>query len=51
MKDELGVKIITEFATLTPKAYSCLTDESDKSKKARSTKIKKSFIKQKLKIL
>ena len=47
MKGELGVKIITEFATLTPKTYSCLTDESDKSKKARRTKIKKKFHKTK----
>ena len=47
MKDELGLKIITKFATLTPKTYSCLTDESDKSKKARSTKIKKKFHKTK----
>ena len=47
MKDELGLKIITKFATLTPKTYSSLTDESDKSKKARSTKIKKKFHKTK----
>ena len=27
MKDELGQKIITEFAVLTPKTYNYLTDE------------------------
>ena len=33
MKDELGGKIITEFAAFRPRTYSCLTDNSDESKK------------------
>ena len=38
MKDELGVKIITEFVTLWPKTYSFLTDDGKEDKKAKGTK-------------
>ena len=38
MKDELGGKIITEFATLRPKTYSFLTDDVREDKKAKGTK-------------
>ena len=38
MKDELGGKIITEFATLRPKTYSFLTDDGKGDKKAKGTK-------------
>ena len=38
MKDELGGKIITEFVTLRPKAYSYLTDDNKEDKKAKGTK-------------
>ena len=38
MKDELGGKIITEFATVRPKTYSFLTDDGKKDKKAKGTK-------------
>ena len=38
MKDELGGKIITEFATLRPKTYSYLTDNSKEDKKAKGTR-------------
>ena len=38
MKDELGGKIITEFVTLRPKAYSFLTDDGKQDKKAKGTK-------------
>ena len=38
MKDELGGKIITEFATLRPKTYSHLTDDVKEDKKAKETK-------------
>ena len=38
MKDELGGKIITEFATLRPKTYSFLTDDGREDKKAKGTK-------------
>ena len=33
IKDELGEKIMTEFATLRPKPYSHLTNGSGKNKK------------------
>ena len=38
MKDELGRKVIAEFATLRPKAYSFLTDDGKEDKKAKGTK-------------
>ena len=38
MKDELGGKIITEFVTLRPKTYSCLTDHCKEDEKAKGTK-------------
>ena len=38
MKDKLGGKIITEFATLRPKTYSFLTDDGKEDKKAKGTK-------------
>ena len=38
MKDELGGKRITEFATLTPKTYSYSTDDGKEDKKAKGTK-------------
>ena len=38
MKDELGGKIITEFAALRPKTYSYLTDDCKEDKKAKGTK-------------
>ena len=38
MKDELGGKIITEFATLRPKTYSYLTDDGKEDKKAKGTR-------------
>ena len=38
MKDELGDKIITEFVTLRPKAYSYSTDDGKEDKKAKGTK-------------
>ena len=43
MKDELGGKIMTEFATLRPKTYSYLMDDGNSDKKAKRTK--KSLIK------
>ena len=39
MKDELYLKIMTEFATRRPKAYSYLTDDNDENKKSEGTKI------------
>ena len=38
MKDELGGRIITEFATLRPKTYSYLTDDCKEDKKDKGTK-------------
>ena len=38
MKDELGGKIITEFITLRPKAYTYLTDDGKEDKKAKGRK-------------
>ena len=45
-KDELGGKIITEFAALRAKAYSYLDDDANKHKKSKGTK--RCVIKQKL---
>ena len=38
MKDELGGKVMIEFATLGPKTYMYLIYESDENKKAKETK-------------
>ena len=38
MKDELGEKIMTEFAALRPKTYFYLTDDGKNDKKAKGTK-------------
>ena len=38
MKDELGGKILTEFAALRPKTYSYLMDDGNSGKKAKRTK-------------
>ena len=38
MKDELGRRIMTEFITLRPKAYTYLTDDGKEDKKAKGTK-------------
>ena len=38
MKDELGGKIIKEFAALRSKSYSYLTDDDKNVKKAKGTK-------------
>ena len=38
MKDELGGKIMTEFAAPTPKTYSYLMDDGKSDKKAKGTK-------------
>ena len=47
MKDELGGKIMTEFAALRPKTYSYLMDDGSSDKKAKGAK--KCVIKQRLK--
>ena len=38
MKDELGAKIMTEFAALRPKIYSYLMDDGNSDKKAKGIK-------------
>ena len=38
MKDELGGKIITEFATLRPKIYSYSNEDGKEDKKAKGIK-------------
>ena len=38
MKDELGGKIMIEFAALRPKTYSNLMDDGKNDKKAKGTK-------------
>ena len=38
MKDELGGKIMTEFAALRPKTYSYLMDDVNSDKKAKGKK-------------
>ena len=47
MKDELGGKIMTEFAALRPKTYSYLIDDGNSHKKAKGTE--KCVINQRLK--
>ena len=47
MKDELGGKLMTEFAVFRPKPYSFLTDMGDENKIAKGTK--KCVIKRKIK--
>ena len=47
MKDELGVKIMIEFAALTPKTYSYLMDDGNSNKSSKGTK--KCVVKQRLK--
>ena len=51
IKDELYGKIMTELAASRPKAYSYLTDDSDKNKKAKKKKksAKRCVMKRKLK--
>ena len=48
MKDELGGKVISEFAALRPKTYSYFMDDGKSDKKSKGTK-KKSEIKRRLK--
>ena len=38
MKDELGGKIMTEFAALRPKTYSYLMDDGNSDKRAKGKK-------------
>ena len=38
MKDELGGKIVTEFAALRPKTFSYLMDDGKSDEKAKGTK-------------
>ena len=38
MKDELGVRVTTEFVALRPKTYSYLTDDCKEDKNAKGTK-------------
>ena len=38
MKDELGGKVITDFAALRPKRYIYLIDNNNKNKKAKGIK-------------
>ena len=38
MKNELGERIMTEFAPFRPKTYSYLMDDSSNDKKAKGTK-------------
>ena len=38
MKDELGVRVITEFVALRPKTYSYLTDDRKEDNKSKGTK-------------
>ena len=49
MKDELGQKIMTEFAALRPKTYSYLMDDGNSDKKAKG--IKKCAIKKYLSLM
>ena len=51
IKDELYGKIMTELAASRPKAYSYLTDDSDKNKKAKKKKksTKRCVMKRKIK--
>ena len=39
MIDELGVKIITEFALLRPKTYSYTADNTDETKQQKTQKV------------
>ena len=44
MKDELGRKILIEFASLKPKVYSYLTDGNDEHNKKKQKATKKCVI-------